>query len=318
MPKTRRPRRGSMAFYPRKRSKRIYPNVRTWVDVKETKPLGFTGFKAGMTHILLIDSNPHSTTKGQEITSPITILDCPPLSVFGFRCYTGKKSSFDVFSDKLDKKLSRKMKLSKTPKKVEEQLKKIPEKIDKITLLCHTNPSFKKKPETFEVPIGGQIEEQVKYAKEILGKEIKISDVFKEGDMIDVVGITKGKGFQGEVKRFGVKVLGRKAQKMQRHTGAHGTKEPGKVRHTVPQPGQLGYQRRTEVNKRIVKIESGFEMKGGFVGYGTIDGDSVLIQGSVPGPKKRLIFMRFATRQKKVYPIDIKYISKESKQGARR
>ena len=52
-------------------------------------------------------------------------------------------------------------------------------------------------------------------------------------------------------------------------------------------------------------------------GYGTIDGDSVLIQGSVPGPKKRLIFMRFATRQKKVYPIDIKYISKESKQGAR-
>ena len=194
-------------------------------------------------------------------------------------------------------------------------MKKIPENVTKITLLCHTNPSFKKKPEVFEVPVGGTSEEQMNYAKEMLGKQINISDVFKEGDMIDVVAITKGKGFQGEVKRFGVKVLGRKAQKMQRHTGSHGTKEPGKVRHTVPQPGQMGYQRRTEVNKRIVKIEEGFELEGGIVGYGNIKNNVALVQGSVPGPKKRLIFMRFAVRAKKSYPVEIKYISKVSKQG---
>jgi len=315
MPKTKRPRRGSMAFYPRKRSRRIYPNVTTWVSTKETQPLGFAGYKAGMTHVVLMDNNPHSTTKGQEITISVTIFDCPPLSVFGFRCYTGNKTCFDVFSEKLDKKLSRKLKLSKESKKLEEQLKKLPENIAKITLLCHTNPNFKKKPEVFEIPIGGKIEDQTKYAKEMLGKEIKISDVFKEGDQIDVVGVTKGKGFQGEVKRFGIKVLGRKAQKMQRHTGSHGPEEPGKVRFTVPQPGQMGFQRRTEINKKILKIEDGFQIKGGFVGYGNVNGVGVLVQGSVPGPKKRLIFMRFATRPKKVYPIDIRYISKESKQG---
>ncbi len=189
MPQRKRPRRGSMAFFPKKRSKRIYPNVRTWIDTKETKSLGFAGFKAGMTHIALIDTNPNSQTKGQEITFPITILDCPPLSVFGFRCYTGNKSSFDVFSDKLDKKLSRKMKLSKEPKNLEEQLKTIPENLSKIHLLCHTNPSFKKKPETFELAIGGEVQEQIKYAKEVLGKEIKIAEVLKEGDMLDLVAI---------------------------------------------------------------------------------------------------------------------------------
>lgn len=316
MPKTKRPRRGSMAFYPKKRSKRIYPNVKTWVNTKETKPLGFAGYKAGMTHVVFTDNNPNSTTHGQEISAPVTILDCPPLSVFGFRCYTGNKTSFDVFSEKLDKNLSRKIKVPKKTKGVEEQMKKMPEKITKIMLLCHTNPNFKKKPEIFEIPVGGVQEEQVNYAKGMLGKQIKVSDVFRGGDNIDVVAISKGKGFQGEVKRFGVKVLGRKAQKMQRHTGSHGQNEPGKVRFTVPQPGQLGFQRRTEINKLIFKIDTGFQLDGGILGYGNIDGDYALVKGSVPGPKKRLVVLRFATRNKKTYPIDIKYISTESKQSA--
>jgi large subunit ribosomal protein L3 len=317
MPQRRRPLRGSRGFYPKKRARRIYPKVKNWLKAKEIKPLGFAGYKAGMTHVLITDTNPNSRTKGQQISRPITVINCPPLSVFGFRCYYDD-SVFDVFSEKFDKNLSRKMNLPKKPKNIEEQLKKIPKNISSVNLLCHTNPEFKKKPEIFEVALGGSVEEQLKYAKEILGKEIKFSDVFKEGDLVDTISVTKGKGFQGPVKRFGIRIHGRKAQKMQRLVGSLGTNEPGKVRSTVPQAGQLGFQTRTELNKKVLKIgDSGEEIisKGGFVNYGIITGNYVILEGSVPGPKKRLIRLRFAIRPKKTYPIDIKYISLESKQG---
>ncbi len=315
MPQRKRPSRGSKAFYPRKRARRIYPRIKSWPKSKEVKLLGFAGYKAGMSHVLLIDTNPNSTTKGQQISKPITILDCPPLSVFGFRCYTKNKSSFDVFSEKIDKNLSRKLKSSKKTKTADEQLKKLPKNVSKINLICHTKPSFKKKPEIFEIALGGLVEEQLNYAKEVLGKEIKVSDVFKEGDLVDVVAVTRGRGFQGPVRRFGVRTHGRKAQQMRRHIAPLGQNEPGKVRWTIPQAGQTGFQTRTELNKRIFKISDGFNVNGGFINYGNVSGDCILLEGNVPGPKKRLIRLRFAIRPKKVYPLDIKHISMESKQG---
>ena len=170
MPHINRPRRGSKGFYPRKRTRRIYPRIKTYPHAKEAKPLGFAGYKAGMTHGLVIDSNPHSKTKGQQIFVPITILECPPLSVFGFRCYAD--NVYDVFSENWNKNLERKIKLKK--KSLEEQLKNIPQKIKQISLLVHTNPPFKKKPEVFEIALGGETEHQLNYAKQILGKEIKV------------------------------------------------------------------------------------------------------------------------------------------------
>ncbi|MBN2202607.1 MAG: 50S ribosomal protein L3 [Candidatus Aenigmarchaeota archaeon] len=316
MPSVKRPRRGSKAYYPRKRSSRIYPRISSWKPSSEVKPLGFAGYKAGMSHAVVVDSNPNTKTTGQQITRPITILDCPPISVFGFRCYTKNKSSFDVLSEKFDKNLSRKMKTPKQPKKVEEQLKKLPKDATSISLICHTNPTFKKKPEVFEMALGGSVEEQLKYSQEILGKEIKLSDVFKEGDLIDVIAITKGKGFQGPVKRFGITLQGRKAQQMLRHIAPLGQNEPGKVRHTVPQAGQHGFHRRTEFNKRILKIQEGFDISGDFLKYGKVKGDCIVLDGSIPGVRKRLVRLRFAIREKKTYPIDIKYVSTKSKQGA--
>jgi len=315
MPYAKRPTRGSKAFYPKKRARRIYPRVKTWFKTKEAKPLGFAGYKAGMSHVMVTDTNPNSKTRGQQISRPVTVLDCPSVSVFGFRCYTKNLTSFDIFSESLNKNLSRKLKISKKPKKVEEQINKIPKEISKINLICHTNPSFKKKPEVFEIALGGNIEDQLKYAKEILGKEIKISDIFKEGDLIDVIAVSKGQGFQGPVKRFGVTMHGRKAQQMERHVGSLGQNEPGKVRWTVPQAGQLGFQTRTEFNKKIIKIMDGLKIKGGFINYGDVLGDCALIEGSVPGHKKRLIRLRLAIRPKKTYPVDVKYVSVESKQG---
>jgi len=316
MPNTRSPTRGSMGFWPRKRAKRIYPRIKSWPKSSESKPLGFAGYKIGMTHAFIVDNNPNSKTKGQEISTPVTILECPPLSVFGFRCYLDSQCVGDVISDSLDKNLSRKIKVPKKSRK-EEQLKKLDgKKINDVYLLCHTNPTFKKRPEVFEIALGG--DKQLEIAKNLLGKHIKIADVFKDGDYIDVTAVTKGKGFQGPVKRFGIKILRPKAQQMQRHTGSLGTTEPGKVRSTVPQGGQMGFQTRTELNKRLLKIVDGKEVnpKGGFLRFGLASGDCILVEGSVPGSRRRLIRMRTALRYPKTkYPVNVKYISTTSKQG---
>jgi large subunit ribosomal protein L3 len=315
MPYRKRPTRGSKAFYHKGRARRIYPRIKSWPASKDVKLLGFAGYKAGMTHIMIADTNPNSRTKGQQISRPVTILECPPISVLGFRCYTGRNSSFDVFSDKFGKNVSRRMKVPKAPMKIEDQMIKLPKKLSKINLICHTNPTFKKKPEVFEIALGGNLEEQMKYAKENLGKEIKISDVIKEGELLDVISVTTGHGFQGPMKRFGVKGHGRRSQQMERHVGSLGQNVPGKVRWNVPQGGQLGFQTRTEFNKRVMKIMNEFKMKGGIVNYGGTLGDSMLIEGSVPGPQKRLIRLRIPIRAKKVFPVEVSYVSTESKQG---
>jgi large subunit ribosomal protein L3 len=91
--------------------------------------------------------------------------------------------------------------------------------------------------------------------------------------------------------------------------------EPGKVRWTIPQAGQVGFETRTEFNKKIIKIMDGLKIKGGFINYGDVSGDCVLIEGSVPGPKKRMIRLRHSIRPKKTYPADMKYVSIDSKQG---
>ncbi len=318
MPAVRRPKRGSQGFFPRKRASRIYPRVHSWPSSNEAKPLGFAGYKAGMTHAMIIDTRPNSKTKGQLIRRAVTIIDCPSISVFGFRA-SAPENFFDIHSEKISKNLSRKLSLKKI-KPLEEQLKKLEgKKFSRVHLLIHTNSGFKKTPEVFELALGGAVEKQLEAAKNLLGKEIKLSEIFKPGDYIDVIAVNKGKGWEGPVKRFGVRILGRKFQQMHRQTGALGTTEPGKIRSTVPAGGQLGFQTRTEINKKILKIATAKEVvpAGGFLHYGNISGEALVLDGSVPGPAKRLIRLRVAGRAPKAKnPADVRQISLTSKRGA--
>ena len=154
-----------------------------------------------------------------------------------------------------------------------------------------------------------------------LGQEIK-ADIFAEGDKIDATAITKGKGFQGATKRWGIKLLSHRNSKHRRGIGNLGPKRPGYVRSTVPLPGQMGYHQRTELNKKIIKVGTdGKEVspKGGFMNYGEVRNTYVLIKGSVPGPTKRLIRFRDAARLPKkadTGAAEVTYVSTESKQGA--
>ncbi len=324
MTKMTKPRSGSLAFSPRVRARRIYPRINSWPDSDEVKPLLFAGYKAGMTHIMAVDKNKNSPTFEQTIAIPVTILEVPPLVVFGIRVYKqtpyGKKVLTEVYAEKLDKNLARKIKLPKKAKKIEDLEAKIDE-ISEVRLLVHTKPPFKKKPEVFEIKVGGSPKDALAYAKEKLGKEISIDEVFKEGDYIDVIAVTKGKGVQGPVKRWGIKIQYRKAHGFRRHVGALGPWHPAKTMWRVPQAGQTGFHVRTEVNKVLVKIgKDGKEVTpaGGIPHYGVVKNGYVLISGSVPGSKKRLVMLRSAMRPpEKKKAIELVNVSTVSQQGAR-
>jgi len=302
------PRRGSKAFYPKKRAKRIFPSVRHFKG--EGLP-AFAGYKAGMTHVIALDNYEKSPSYGQSISVPCTIIEVPNLFCFGITAYKktpyGLTAVSTVYHDKLDKDLARSIIVPKKHKK-EENIKKIEQElgsVSEIRLLLHTQPrkiKLKKKPETFELPILKPAEEAWKMAKEKLGKEVAVSEIFKDGEFVDVTSITKGKGTAGPVKRFGIKIQVRKAGVHRRRPGNIGAWHPARVLWTVAMAGQLGYQQRTESNKRVLKIGSNpkeVTPKGGIPNYGEISGNYMLIMGSVPGPKKRLIFIRKALRENK-------------------
>src|SRR5207244_11129254 len=180
----------------------------------------------------------------------------------------------------------------------------------------------KKKPDLMENRVGGgSIEDRIKYAKQLLGTDIPVTEFCREGSMVDVAAITKGKGWKGHHTRWGTRLLSHKNSKHRRNIGTLGNFQPGYVRPTVPQGGQFGYHQRTEYNKRILKIGDKAEEvtpDGGFLHYGNLRNPYVLLHGSIPGPTKRLIPLRDAARGGFVEPAktpDLTFISRESKQG---
>jgi large subunit ribosomal protein L3 len=177
----------------------------------------------------------------------------------------------------------------------------------------------KKKPDVFEIALGGGYTKKIEYALSILGKEISAKDIFSKGEAIDVVAVTKGYGFTGPVKRFGIKLQRRKDQQMHRHAGSVGSVTPRMISWTVPLAGQYGFLKRTEYGKRILLLDSkpdSINTKGGLLGYGLVKGDYILIEGSVPGTKKRLIRIRKSVRPKPPAAIEVGFVSTSSKQGA--
>lgn len=315
----RKPRRGSLAFKPKTKANRPYPEITHYKD--DEGVLGFAGYKAGMTRVLMVEDKDNSPSKGREVSEAVTVLEIPNLRVIGTRVYEEvedrSKTLTDIFADNLPRDLDRKLPSPKEGN--EEKLEDIDEEdISDMRLLVCTNPRNtgigKKKPEVFELGVGRDIQDKIEHAKELMGKEISANEVFEEGEYVDVISITKGKGMQGAVQRHGVKLLSHKAQKTRRKAGNIGPWHPDTTSWRVPQAGRDGFNRRTEYNKRILKIGEDPEdvnPEEGFKKYGNIKSNYIIIKGSVPGPSKRLIMLRSAIR-KKNYPENpkITYIDK--------
>ena len=264
-----KPRSGSLAFYPRKRARKELSSFKTFpkADEKTVKPMNFVGYKVGMVQISGRDEHQKSVTFGQDIITAGTVVECPALRVFGIRgygMYNGAMQAFgEVTIEKPDKHFKRRVvsfKQTHSKKKKEESRDRLStDWLDKnktdfvdVRLLVCTQPSLtnmgKKIPDLFEIFLSGSVEQKIMFAKEKLGKEVSINEVFKDKDFADVRGVDKGKGFAGVIKRFGVKHHSPKAKK-HRVVGSIGPWNPSTVMWTVARAGQLGYQTRTELNK---------------------------------------------------------------------
>jgi large subunit ribosomal protein L3 len=313
------PRRGSIAFRPRARAKSLESRLRNWPQIAEERSnlAGFAGFKAGLIHVLTIDDREKTPNFGKHFLNPSTVVVTPPIRIIGIRAYFedhyGKHALFDVYSKDLPKYLPRKF----TANSDEEKLVNSESKLDRaasvvaiVAVLPREVNLSQKKPFVFEIAVTGRdVKSKYDYLRSMLGKEVRVSDVFQVGQYIDVSGITRGKGVEGPITRFGVKRKQHKSRKSVRAVGTLGPISPAVVMYTVPRQGQRGFHQRTEYNKRILRISNieknagdSVNPSGGFKHFGLVRGDYMVIKGSIPGVPKRLVKMRQPMRsfQKKI------------------
>ncbi len=301
MPTSRRPRRGSLQFWPRKRASKVLPSI-NWRPIlaKEQGLLGFIAYKVGMSSVLVKDATEKVTTSKKTIVLPATILEIPNMKILSARFYKNNLPLKDVIVSS-DKELKRKLKITKQTKKLEEN---IPENYDDIRVVAYSTPSstsIKKTPDVIELAV--QSDNKLDYIKSLLGKEITLENLSHQG-LLDVRGLTKGKGVQGPVKRFGVKLRFHKSEKGVRKVGSIGPWHPARVTFRTPMAGQLGFFTRIIYN--LVVLDSGkisekdINPKQGFKNYGKVKTSYIILKGSVQGPVKRQILITPSFRPSKL------------------
>ncbi|MGM5479976.1 MAG: 50S ribosomal protein L3 [Nanobdellota archaeon] len=326
MAKKANPRHGSMQFWPRVRSRRQYPRVRSLPQSKEAKLSAFAGYKAGMTHVVVRDNDKNSMTKNENISLPVTVIECPPLKVLSVREYTtsgyGRKVSKEYFF-KAENQLSRKISVSSFSKA--QDLDSISESAVEISVVVYTQPwkssLKKKKPELFEMPVSGSsLKEKIEFVKSIVEKDIPVQDVLSQHSYVDTRVITTGRGTQGPVKRFGVGLRQKKSEKVVRGPGSlGGWIAQGHSMYRIAHAGTMGYHQRIQYNNYILSLNDDVSVvnpKGGFINYGLLKSSYILVKGSVPGPKRRLVVLSNPMRKAKQFSAPtLQSVDIESKQG---
>jgi len=360
------PRRGSLGFLPRKRTKKHFGKIRSFPrDNDATLPphlTAFRGYKAGMTHVVRGVDRPGALMHKREVVDAVTILETPPMVVVGVVGYVetprGLRTLTSVFAEHLSDEFKRRLyknwyrskrkAYSKYAKKWADDGKDVNAEFDRIVKFCsvirviaHTQVKKLnlrlKKAHIMEIQINGGADVQAKldFAKSLFEKEVPVDAVFSKDELVDVAGVTKGKGFEGVTTRWGVTRLPRKTHRGLRKVPCIGSWHPARVSSTVPRAGQNGYFHRTEMNKKIYRIgkkgngsacmteadltEKSITPMGGFPHYGEVNEDWIMIKGTVAGCRKRPLIMRKSlmnhSSRKHLETIDLKFIDTSSKMG---
>ncbi|KAJ3707758.1 hypothetical protein LUZ61_011463 [Rhynchospora tenuis] len=362
------PRHGSLGFLPRKRSNRHRGKVKSFPkDDQAKKPhlTAFIGYKAGMTHIVREVEKPGSKLHKKEACEAVTIVEAPPMVVVGVVGYIktprGLRTLNTVWAQHLSEEVkrrfyknwykSKKRAFLKYSQKYESetgkleitaQLEKIKKYASVVRILAHTQIRKmkglkQKKAHLMEIQVnGGTVPEKVDFAYQLFEKTVPVDAVFQKDEMIDVIGVTKGKGYEGVVTRWGVTRLPRKTHRGLRKVACIGAWHPARVSYTVARAGQNGYHHRTELNKKVYKVgkageeshlamtdydrtEKDITPMGGFPHYGIVKNDYLMIKGCCVGPKKRVVTLRQSllkqTSRLAMEVISLKFVDTSSKFG---
>jgi large subunit ribosomal protein L3 len=304
------PRHGSLAYSPRKRAGELLPSVRYWPSGDGAKGLlGFIAYKAGTVSLQYVDDLPGSPTFGTEVQNAGTVLAAPPMHVIGVVLMGDEDGKLvelgRMYADSLPEALVKRVRgISSGVGK-----KEIAELLDRAVEVRAIVASFpseaglsQKRPFILEVKVAGDVRSAFEYVMSKLGGKVSVSEVFSPGLYVDVIGVTKGHGFQGVVKRFGVKILPRKQRKTRRAVGAIGGRKPTYVTRFVPRAGQMGFHRRTELNKRVMAIlDDGAKLtpRSGYKHFTVLRSPCVVLSGSVPGTPKRPLVLRAPAKSPK-------------------
>jgi len=315
-----------------------------------------------MTHVVRGVDRPGALMHKKEVVDAVSIIETPPMVVVGVAGYmetpSGLRTVTTVFAEHLSEEFKRRcyknwykskkkaytkyaLKYQKDGgKEIEAELDRIKKFCTVVRVIAHTQVKTLnlrlKKAHIMEIQInGGDAAAKVDYAKNLFEKQITVDSIFAQNENIDVLGVTKGHGYEGVTTRWGVTRLPRKTHRGLRKVACIGSWHPARVSTTVPRAGQNGYFHRTEMNKKIYRIgkkgdeascqtdadltKKGITPMGGFVRYGEVNEDWLMLKGAVVGVKKRPLILRKSlmkhSTRKHLEEIDIKFIDTSSKLG---
>jgi large subunit ribosomal protein L3e len=251
--------------------------------------------------------------------------------------YRGKKKAFTRYAARV---------ADSENNDVANELERMKKYCQVVRVLAHTQirkvKLRQKKAHLMEIQVnGGSVAEKVDWGKNLFEQKIPVDTVFAQDDMIDAIAVTKGKGFEGVTTRWGVTRLPRKTHRGLRKVACIGAWHPARVQYSVARAGQNGYHHRTEMNKKVYRIGKAANPEGGkynpnattqqdltvkditplggFVHYGIVNEDYVMLKGSVPGTKKRVITLRKTlvaqTSRTALEKIELQFIDTASKFG---
>jgi len=325
-------------------------------------------YKAGMTHIVRDVDKPGSKLHKKEVVEGVSILEAAPMIIAGFVGYVmtprGLRALTSVWAGHLSEEVKRRFYKSYHKSKhkaftkyqkrwsdaskgqegapMAAEINRAKKYCQVIRAVCHTQVSKvkigQKKAHIKEIQVnGGSVEQKVDFVTGLFEQEVKIADVFSQDEMCDMIGASKGKGYNGVITRWGCTRLARKSHRGLRKVACIGSWHPMRVQFQVPRAGQRGYHHRTEINKKIYRIgkaakddphgattqsdltEKGITPMGGFSHFGEVTQDWVMVKGGVMGPRKRLVTIRKSllpqVSRRANEKIDLKFIDTSSKFG---
>lgn len=365
------PRKGSLAYLPKRRTRHHHGRIRHFPRDDAAKPVhltAFMGYKAGMTHVVkYFERREGKKVIKKDIVHACSVVECPPMKVVGMVGYIqtprGMRTLATVWAAQLDNDVKRRFYKNwmnskkkafskyadrfkqddKSKTSIKRDLERIKKYCTTVRVLCATQVRKlnlrQVKSHIMEIQVnGGTIAKKVDWAFSKFEQEVSVGEVFADNECIDTIGVTKGKGTQGVIKRFGINRLPRKTHRGLRKVACIGAWHPAAVKWTVARRGQLGYHSRTEINKKIYRVGAGavrgvtnnattaadaveknITPVGGFPHYGVVNQDFLLIKGGIIGIRKRPVILRKSifptTRNWMTEQLEVKFIDTSSKFG---
>merc|ERR1719182_1174875 len=222
------PRKGSLGFLPKKRTKKHSGKVRSFPkDSSKDAPhlTAFRGYKAGMTHVVRGVDRPGALMHKREVVDAVTVVETPPMVVVGVVGYVetpmGLRTLTTVFAEHLNEEFKRRMyknwyrakkkAYTKYAKKytedggkdIDAELERIKKFCTVVRVIAHTQVKKLnlrlKKAHIMEIQINGGADAAAKvdFAKSLLEKEISVDSIFALDENVDVLGVTRGHGYEG-------------------------------------------------------------------------------------------------------------------------